>query len=155
MGPTQSDLDNLRLLSIFHFVYAAFCAICAMFPLLYMGMGAAFVSGAFNNTGGGAPPPAVGWLFIILGGTLTTIGLIMAAGVVLTGVSLANGRRHLFCVIVAFIECINFPFGTLLGVFTAVTLLKPGVKAYFDSKKPGYHTAPYPSHNRPPETGTY
>ncbi len=106
-----------------------------MLPLLYLGMGAAFVSGVFNNPNSTPPPPAVGWILIAVGSTLMLFGLSMAACIILTGVSLANGRRRLFCLIIAFIECINFPFGTLIGVFTAVVLLKPGVKAYFDSKK--------------------
>ena len=39
----------------------------------------------------------------------------------------------LVCMIVAGLSCMMMPFGTVLGVFTLLVLLKPQVKALFDA----------------------
>jgi hypothetical protein len=38
------------------------------------------------------------------------------------------------CFVVAAIECIFMPFGTVLGVFTIIVLSRPSVKALFQSE---------------------
>jgi hypothetical protein len=40
-----------------------------------------------------------------------------------------HGYRFIFAV--ACLECLGFPFGTVLGVFTLVVLLRPSVKQLF------------------------
>ena len=61
----NQDLDQLRLLSIFHYVAAGIVAICAMVPVLHLVIGIAMVTGAFEEVGNGQPPPPfVGWFFV-------------------------------------------------------------------------------------------
>lgn len=45
-APANNDLDHLRLLSIFHYVYAALTALMACFPIIYVVIGIAIVTGA-------------------------------------------------------------------------------------------------------------
>lgn len=55
--------DDLRLLSIFHYVLAGLTGLFAVFPLLYVGLGVAFVTRAFPD-GSDGPPVLFGWLMI-------------------------------------------------------------------------------------------
>ena len=122
--------DDLRLLSIFHYVLAGLTALFAVFPLLYVGLGAAFLSGAFE--GERNPPPAfLGWFMIGLGLFLLLFVLGYAIALVFAGRFLSRQRHWLYCMIVAGLSCASFPFGTALGVFTIITLAKPEVKALF------------------------
>jgi len=41
---------------------------------------------------------------------------------------------YTFCLVVAGIECILMPFGTVLAVFTIVVLMKDSVKALFAAR---------------------
>jgi hypothetical protein len=40
-------------------------------------------------------------------------------------------KNRMYCMVVAGIECIFMPFGTILGVFTLITLTKDSVKGIF------------------------
>ena len=44
---------------------------------------------------------------------------------------LQEHRRYMFCLIVAGLECVFMPFGTVLGVFTIIVLLRPSVRQLF------------------------
>jgi len=92
-------------------------------------MGIAMLSGAFD--GKNAAPRFIGWLFIVFP------GLLMLTGWILSGFILAVGRRlkrrasYTFCLVIACIECVLMPLGTVLGVFTIIVLLKDPVKQLF------------------------
>ena len=50
---------------------------------------------------------------------------------VLAGRYLARRERYTFCLVVAGVECMFMPFGTVLGVFTIIVLSRPSVKDLF------------------------
>ncbi len=80
------------------------------------------------------PPAFFGWIFIrIAGGSMVTLGWTLAALVLAAGRMLARRRRYLFCLVVAGIECVFMPLGTVLGVFTIIVLVRPSVKAAFEA----------------------
>ncbi len=125
--------DDLRLLSIFHYVLAGFTCLVALVPLVYIGLGAALAAGALGDGGRNAPPAALGWFLAALGLLFLILAVAYAVCLVVAGRSLARQRRWLFCMIMAGISCASFPFGTALGVFTLVLLSKPEVKASFSA----------------------
>ena len=58
---------------------------------------------------------------------------------------LQQRRRPTLCLVVAGLECMMFPFGSVLGVFTIIILLRPCVRQLF-----GRMTAlMLPIHNHP------
>ena len=61
------DEDQLRLLSIFHYVVAGIAGLFSLFPVFHIVMGAMIVSGRFDNAAGPPGDDMVGWLFIALG----------------------------------------------------------------------------------------
>jgi hypothetical protein len=128
--------DDLRLLSIFHYVLAGFTLLFSCFPLTYIGVGAAIALGAFREAGPDGPPLFVGWIMGGVGIFLLVLLLAYGIAMIVAGRSLADRRRWLFCMIMAGISCPSFPFGTALGVFTLVVLSKPEVKALFTARRP-------------------
>jgi hypothetical protein len=56
---------------------------------------------------------------------------------ILAGRFLAQRVYYTFCFVVAALECIFVPFGTILGVFTIVVLQRSTVKEMFTSASQG------------------
>jgi len=128
---TYSDLQHLQLLSIFHYIVGGMSILCGCFPFIHVGMGIAMLSGAFDQAGQGGPPRELGWLFIAIGGAIILVLWTYGILVVVCGRKLSTRRNYWFCFVMACIECLEVPFGTVLGVFTIIVLLRPSVKARF------------------------
>jgi hypothetical protein len=127
------DVEHLRLLSIFHYVVAGLTAFVSFFPLLYTGMGALFVYLARQpiKPGESPPPELLGWFLVGFGIFLAIVGFALAVLIFLTGRALARRRRYWFAFVVACLECIFIPFGTILGVFTLIVLSRESTKRLF------------------------
>ena len=131
----DSDSEQLDLLAIFHYVVAGLAAVFSFFPLIYTAVGVVFIFAARHGTvkpGEELPPEFLGWIFAVLGSLLFVVGLVMAICILIAGRSLALRRRYTFALVIACIECLFFPFGTILGVFTIVALSRESMKALFD-----------------------
>ena len=76
----------------------------------------------------------VGSLFIIFASVFILAGWAFAVVVLVEGKFLARRTRYTYCLVVAGVECIFMPFGTVLGVFTIIVLSRPSVKALFGQK---------------------
>ncbi len=137
----MQDREHLQLLAIFHYVVAGLAALFSLFPLLYTTVGAIFIFAARHGTakpGEELPPEFVGWIFAVIGSVLFLIGLAMTICILIAGRSLALCKRYSFALVMACIECLFIPFGTILGVFTIVALSRESVKALFlTGKVPG------------------
>jgi hypothetical protein len=135
----DQDRENVRLLSIFHYVVGGMAALFACFPCIHLILGIALVSGALDAGRGppGPPPPEFfGWFFIAIAGPMIVIGWIFALLVLMAGSRLARFSHYRYCFVVGAIECVFMPFGTVLGVFTLIVLSRPSVKALFESNAP-------------------
>jgi hypothetical protein len=75
----------------------------------------------------------VGWIFIVLGALFFLAGVAIAICILIAGRSLAKRTRYWFALVVACLECLFIPFGTILGVFTIITLSRESVKALFST----------------------
>ena len=127
-GLVDADAEHLKILSICWYVSAALTAFGGFFPLIYVALGFAAMSGSM---GPGGPPQAVGMIFVIFGAIFSVLIWTIALLSFLTGRSLARRKRLIFCYISAAISCISFPIGTTLGVFTFIVLARPSVKNLF------------------------
>lgn len=125
-----NDENDLRLLSIFHYVVGGITALLACFPFIHLAFGIAIVCGAMPSK---QPhlDAVFGWLFIIVPAAIILIGWSLAAAIVVAGRRLARRTHYMFCFVVAATECIVMPFGTVLGVFTLIVLNRPAVKSLF------------------------
>lgn len=77
------------------------------------------------------PARLFGLMFTIIPAIIILGGLIVSTMIVIAGKRLAAYRSHTFCLVVAGIECLFMPFGTVLGVFTILTLIKPEARQLF------------------------
>ena len=130
----SQDREHLQLLAIFHYVVAGLAAVFSFFPLLYTTVGAIFIFAARHGTakpGEDLPPEFLGWIFAVLGSLLFLIGIAMAICILIAGRSLALRKRYSFALVMACIECLFVPFGTILGVFTIVVLSRESVRGLF------------------------
>jgi hypothetical protein len=120
------------LLSVFHYVGGGLVALFSCFFLIHFFIGLAMVTGAFPSEHGEAMPPQLfGWIFVIVGLVCVLGGWTIAAGMIIAGTKLKKRSAWLFCLIVAGIECMFMPVGTVLGVFTLILLNKESVKKAF------------------------
>jgi fumarate reductase subunit D len=125
----DDDVEQLRLLSVFHYVVAGIVALVALFPTLYLVLGVLLAFGRLAPEDDGSR--IVGWLMASCGSFFMIAGLCLAAMIALAGRSLARNRRYTFCLVVAAILCLFVPLGTLLGVFTIIVLVRSTVRARF------------------------
>jgi ABC-type branched-subunit amino acid transport system permease subunit len=132
----NQDKEHLQLLAIFHYVVAGLAGLFSFFPLLYTTIGAIFIFAARHGTakpGEDLAPEFLGWIFAVLGSLLFLIGIAMAICILIAGRSLALRKHYSFVLVMACIECLFIPFGTILGVFTIVVLSRESVKALFST----------------------
>ena len=62
---------------------------------------------------------------------IVLLGIAIAICILIAGRSLAKHRHYWFAFAIACVECLFIPFGTILGVFTIIVLLRESVKALF------------------------
>jgi hypothetical protein len=132
----NNDLEHLRLLSIFHYVVAGLAAFFSCFALLYMAFGIAMAAGAIHDNSPAAPPLFVGWFFIVISLFFMAMGLGFATCLFLAGRSLQSHTRYTYCLVIAGLSCLFTPFGTVLGIFTLIVLLRPSVQELFGQTVP-------------------
>ena len=91
----MQDQEQLNLLSVFHYVVGGILGFFSLFPCIHVAFGLAilFMPQLFHGKEG--PPSALlGWLFLIVGLSLITLGWTMAVLILLAGRFLA--RQALF-----------------------------------------------------------
>jgi hypothetical protein len=131
----NKDEEHLKLLSIFHYIAGGLAGLFALFPVIHLVLGFVFIlAPEVFESKGEAPPAFVGWFFVIFAGLFIIIGWVFAAFVITTGRFLARRRHRLFCLVIAGIECAFIPFGTVLGVFTIIVLMRESVKELFSKE---------------------
>ena len=132
-GP-ERDQASLRLLSLFHFIYASVAGLAGLLVLATLAIGCCIASAIvhFGKLPAGAH---------FVGGTLATAlvaiaGLIFAqaAVVFLSGVGLRRGEARWFSRWAAWLTIINVPLGTVLGIYTLRVLSRPSVQAFYQSR---------------------
>ena len=140
----RRDADHLRLLAIFHYVYGGLAIAAGVgFGLLYITLGIIFLSdpqgmAASAASGGGAatapaPPPAatfetMGRVFVGFGSGAALIGLTLGVLTIVSGRRMARRQSRMFSLVMAGVNCLSVPFGTALGVFTLVVLMRDSVR---------------------------
>jgi len=130
--PSAVDLEHLKLLSIFHYVVSGLAGLFACIPMIHLMIGLVllFAPGSFGSASQ-QPPAFVGLFFVAIALVLIVAGWTFAIFVLFTGRFLAHRVQYMFCFIMACVECVFMPFGTVLGAFTLLVLLRPTIKASF------------------------
>jgi hypothetical protein len=128
----SEDREHLSLLVVFHYVLGGLSALGACVPIIHLVIGLVFVSGAIPIAEHDPNfPQAFGWFFVIIALVAIVCGMTLAICILLAGRNLQRRTGYTFCFVVACIQCVMFPFGTALGVFTIIVLNRPTVKNLF------------------------
>jgi hypothetical protein len=127
------DAGHLRALAICHYVWGGLIIALSSIFIIYIVMGIVFMSAGAPPARPGEPPPEFfGMIFVGIG----TCGVLLgwAAGVlnILCGRGISTHRWRVLTLVMAGINCLSIPFGTLLGVFTFIILSRPSVKMMYD-----------------------
>ena len=129
----SQDDEHLKLLAIFHYVVGGLAGMVALFPLVHLIMGLFMVIAPHVFEGEADPAAAVvGWIFVIFAATFIGIGWAFAGCLIAAGRFLTRRKHRLFCLVIGGVECIFMPFGTVLGVFTIIVLMRESVVLAFE-----------------------
>jgi hypothetical protein len=124
------DEQYLKLLSVFHYVVGGITALGACIPIIHLSIGIAMLTGAIDGA-----PAFVGVMFVMIAIVASTMGWTLAVCIIIAGRFLAKRTHYMFCLVMAAVSCILFPFGTVLGVFTIIVLLRSSVKVSFTANQ--------------------
>jgi hypothetical protein len=130
------DADHLNLLAIFHFVGAGLALLGILFLVAHYAMMHAMFSNPkfFENQKQPMPVPpeqifAVLKWFYLAGAVWFVTSAILN---VISGVCLRARKGRTFSLVVAGMNCLHIPLGTVLGVFTLIVLLRDSVRELYD-----------------------
>lgn len=129
-GQGPVDAAQLDLLGIFHYVVGALLGLFSLFPVLHLLIGLGMMTGRLDG-GGDAGAQLAGGFLAGFAALLILLGLAFAGLIAYAGRCLRTRRRYTLCVVVAGLACLAFPFGTVLGIFTLIVLLRPSVRPLF------------------------
>jgi hypothetical protein len=92
---------------------------------------------ALKNPPGSGPPPGdffgiFKWFYLMVG----TLAIGGGFGNLLSGLLIVRRKLRIFSLIMAAVNCVMVPFGTVLGVFTMVVLLRPSVCEAYGAASP-------------------
>ncbi len=130
----NKDTDHLNLLSIFHFVFAGFSLIGIAFMFLHYFIMTRVMKEAQHQA---SPPPEflmniLGYVYIFCGIAIVVLGTLN----LLSGIFLRQRKNRLFSLVIAGINCLNIPVGTILGVFTFMVLTRESVRQLYLANQP-------------------
>jgi hypothetical protein len=137
----NKDLEHLRYLSIGFCINAGITALFSLLPLIHVTIGALIAFGSFGE-GQNAPPAFMGLFFMVIGGTFIVLGMFIAILNFLAARFLAKQTKYMFCIVLGGVNCMFAPFGTILGVFTIIVLLRESVKELFEHGSEGVKVPP-------------
>jgi hypothetical protein len=128
---TSKDESDLRMLSVFHYVWSALIGCSSLGIVGYFLIIAGAIASApthgenpQNAEAAGAVTAGVGVVFGLVMVVLFILHLLAAAG-------LKKKTRYGLAMAMSAMACLSVPLGTALGVWTMMVLQRPSVKALF------------------------
>lgn len=155
--------EHLRLLSLFHYVIGGIGYLVSLIPCIHLALGIFFLV-APEELFQVPPPPSVGvapgtenesipknqtpqvvpfpsklfgMIFVSVASFVILAGMIFSTCLVVAGKRIAALRSHTYCLVIAGMECFLMPIGTVLGIFTILTLIKPEARRLFGLSESG------------------
>lgn len=128
------DADHLKLLAVFHYVLAGLSVIGLLFLFLHWTLMHAAMEMAAKNPSKGGPPPEqlfaiFKWFYLVMG----TMIVVSGVANVVSARLIQLRRSRIASLVVAGLNCLAFPFGTTLGVFTFIVLLRDSVVQLYEA----------------------
>ena len=135
----KKDSDHLNLLSIFYFVAGGLALLGIGFLLFHYRVMHAILSNPELWKGHKNPPPFSPsdfwrifiWFYPIMG----LVFVVESVLNLLCGLFLRQRKHRTFSMVVAGINCIQVPLGTVLGVFTLIVLMRDSVRDIYGAAR--------------------
>ncbi|MHC4691368.1 MAG: hypothetical protein ACYS67_01410 [Planctomycetota bacterium] len=129
----NQDEEHLKLLSIFHYVAGGITGLFACIPIIHLTIGIVMLIAGLAGAPDDERLPFLifGFMFTLVAGLFILCGWTLAICMIVSGRRLGQRRSYKFCFVIACISCTFMPYGTVLGVFTIIVLVRPAVKELF------------------------
>jgi hypothetical protein len=130
------DGDHLKLLWIFHFVAAGLALLGILFLVAhYAVLHTVFTNPKMWENQKQGPPPAeffamFKWFYLVFAVWFVGSGVLN----VVSGLFIRGRKHRTFSLIVAGINCLHIPLGTVLGVFTIIILMRDSVRELYEGE---------------------
>lgn len=127
---------TLDLVSIFHYVLAALIYLKGATSFIFIGIGTLAMAGLLSDRPDDMHIGMLAIAMIFYVGPLFFLCLTwtLATLVLLAGKRINKRTNLAYCQIIAGLQCLCVPFGTILGIFTLITLTKSEAKDQFDTQ---------------------
>ncbi len=133
----RTNIEHIRLLSIFYFVFGGLSLFVAFVLLIYMAiLGAIFTNSTVresiesSGTNLDTPISIVGAIFTGVIILVTVIGILQ----IISGFKLRKKTNRIFSLVMGIIALPSFPLGTALGVFTIIVLTRDSVIEMYNNQ---------------------
>ena len=123
------DERQLHWLVVFHYIVAAMEALSAVILIVPLARGYGVVTGETSALSEASS--SYGWSLIGVSIIAIVFAVAMALLTARAGRCISERRGHSFCTVVAALNCIYFPFGTVLGVLSLIVLKRSAVREAF------------------------
>jgi hypothetical protein len=130
------DGDHLKLLWIFHLVAAGLALLGILFSVAhYAVLHTVFTNPKIWENQKQGPPPAeffamFKWFYLVFAVWFVGSGVLN----VVSGLCIRARKHRMFSMIVAGINCLLIPLGTVLGVFTIIVLMRDSVQELYEAE---------------------
>ncbi len=128
--------EHVRLLAVFHYIFTALALLGIGFLFFHYKMMSTLMSPEFMRTQPNPPPQGFldvfVWFYVVMGTFLLVGGILN----LLAAHFLRTTRHRMFCMVIGGLNCLQVPFGTVLGVFTLVVLTQDAARLLFDGSEP-------------------
>ncbi len=131
------DEEHLKLLVLFHKIYGIIIIVFSLLSIGYFLL-LDFLFSFSKNTSRftfesnfQTPPIEIINIFKIILIIMIAIGLTAGVCNILSAQYIKRRRLRIFSIVVACVNCISFPLGTILGVLTLFVLLRNSVIEYY------------------------
>lgn len=135
-----TDANDLRLLTIAHYVLAGLTAAAAAFFVPWAVIGWQTLDDARQALpdpvpGAFEPADQAMWGAVILcaGASIAALCLVHGGVLFYVGRCLACRRRRTLCLVFSALHVLNFPIGAILSAFTFLVLRRPSVRQAFSA----------------------
>src|SRR5689334_13812176 len=116
MTASQEDAQHLKWLVIAHYVYAGFLALWTLFGVFFIGMG--FLVADLPQRANDPPPAVFRFMLVGMGAFIALMFLSMAVATFFAARNIAQRKKHVYCLVMAGLDCSWFPIGTTLGALS-------------------------------------
>ncbi len=129
------DADHLNLLAIFHFIGAGLAGLGILFLVAHYAMMHTLMTNPDIWKNQKQPMPVrpeqlfaiMKWFYLVMGFWFVVSAILN----LISGLCLRARKHRAFSLVVAGIDCLHLPLGTVLGVFTIVVLSRESVKEVY------------------------